>query len=984
MDREEDVPLSARSVSSTEDGSVSSRSRKSKTLARLRKLKKTEGSAQPNNLAGLHPHPPDSQNELEHKSTDGHVPSNGLTNGFSHDLGNLDKDIPSKSHMEHLNGAADERLSESEGLKPSSNSLSTLGNLSGPVERKPLGSSLFASPLDPAKPARRGLGGLEPLTPLAPLEPMEPFKKEKLKKTRKKVEKNVHNFENGENEGSRLGQLGDISELSEVGNEFSVNEGSMRISGATVTESSDTRIVDLPQGSIVEEKPDVSDSRIQASTESAILKPIKTVTEAKDGIYSNDGKQLTTNFGDSVDLLPDNSGKDSMRDEINYAVSSAGKEGRTLTNDFHDGLKDSSYTTLSHSMNKANVDVTDSVAYQNDNSFMVSKRESESFKKPAHEMHASVTIVDEEDDESDDDLIIVSPLPTSPGVQGHQPKIAIPETKLLADDSNSVTHGLMTSGRTGEGTEGTLLEHADLGIGDEISHSVHRNESVRSLERGSDGDDDDNDDDEDKRKLTEYLALKQRQIEEEGENNDAINSSSSNLSRGGRLSPIASASTLPPLDNNFMSPALRTSYKRDDLDDSVVNSEASDAMMSNGSLSETHRSFASTAMLLTTLTNKGARKNNKSYLSGGVRSSGSLVGKEELDSHLPDRKLKVFVATWNMHEDKELPENLEELLLPDDCEYMQDVYVIGTQESCPDLAEWEIRLQETLGPTHVLLHSATHGVLHCAVFIRRDLIWFCSPVEESRVSTRPGSMIKTKGAVAVSFNFFGTSLIFIVSHFTSGDENLKDRLLDYEKILKGISLPEKVPPTRKFNILTSDVTTRFDCVFWCGDFNFRLVENKPRVEGWIEQLRTGYRTDYDVLLQYDQLIKAMRKNEIFKGFREGTIKFLPSYKFDVGEDVYDTSSKARVPSYTDRVLYKSRKASDISLVHYNSCEQIKTSDHRPVYALFEVDIRPGRDDSLTGGGMFSRPVYVEAIKRRAAKAGMTKRTQASSAVCSVM
>lgn len=37
---------------------------------------------------------------------------------------------------------------------------------------------------------------------------------------------------------------------------------------------------------------------------------------------------------------------------------------------------------------------------------------------------------------------------------------------------------------------------------------------------------------------------------------------------------------------------------------------------------------------------------------------------------------------------------------------------------------------------------------------------------------------------------------------------------------------------------------------------------------------------------------------IFKGFREADIHFLPSYKFDVGKDSYDTTSKQRTPSYT--------------------------------------------------------------------------------------
>lgn len=45
---------------------------------------------------------------------------------------------------------------------------------------------------------------------------------------------------------------------------------------------------------------------------------------------------------------------------------------------------------------------------------------------------------------------------------------------------------------------------------------------------------------------------------------------------------------------------------------------------------------------------------------------------------------------------------------------------------CVCRREWETRLQETLGPYYVMLYAASHGVLYLTVFVRRDLIWFCS------------------------------------------------------------------------------------------------------------------------------------------------------------------------------------------------------------------------------------------------------------------
>ena len=76
-------------------------------------------------------------------------------------------------------------------------------------------------------------------------------------------------------------------------------------------------------------------------------------------------------------------------------------------------------------------------------------------------------------------------------------------------------------------------------------------------------------------------------------------------------------------------------------------------------------------------------------------------------------------------------------------------------------------------------------------------------------------------------------------------------------------------------------------------------------------------------------------DQVFQGYEEGITNFAPTYKYDLFCDDYDTSEKARVPSWTDRCLWKRNKLIGIDeskwhsgkLRVYNRAE-LKTSDHR--------------------------------------------------------
>ncbi|XP_077004935.1 phosphatidylinositol polyphosphate 5-phosphatase type IV isoform X2 [Tamandua tetradactyla] len=400
---------------------------------------------------------------------------------------------------------------------------------------------------------------------------------------------------------------------------------------------------------------------------------------------------------------------------------------------------------------------------------------------------------------------------------------------------------------------------------------------------------------------------------------------------------------LPAMDLNVTSDVLRMAHKMDSEHGDSRRHVHTKLVRAHSSLGPSRprsplasddcslRSAKSSFSLLAPIRTRDVR--SRSYLEGSLLASGALLGAEELARYFPDRSVAVFVATWNMQGQKELPPNLDEFLLPSEADYAQDMYVVGVQEGCSDRREWETRLQETLGPHYVMLYAAAHGVLYLSVFIRRDLIWFCSEVESSTVTTRIVSHIKTKGALGVSFTFFGTSFLFITSHFTSGDGKVAERLLDYAKTIQALGLPRNVPDTNPYRSSPADVTTRFDEVFWFGDFNFRLSGGRAAVEAILKQ---DLETNVSALLAHDQLTREMRKGSIFKGFQEPDIHFLPSYKFDLGKDTYDSTSKQRTPSYTDRVMYRSRHKDDICPLKYSSCPGIRTSDHRPVYGLFRV------------------------------------------------
>ncbi|KAJ0177156.1 hypothetical protein K1T71_007165 [Dendrolimus kikuchii] len=378
-----------------------------------------------------------------------------------------------------------------------------------------------------------------------------------------------------------------------------------------------------------------------------------------------------------------------------------------------------------------------------------------------------------------------------------------------------------------------------------------------------------------------------------------------------------------------------------------------------GSTDSLARNTLLAAQVLRLIPTQEARQRNYLY---GRLASHSLLGAAELEHVFPDREVKVFVGTWNMN-GQAPPRELADFIFPNQVKHVPDIFAIGTQESYSERSEWEITIQEVLGPSHLLLHSYYLGTIHLTIFIRRDLIWFCSLPEDASLSVRPGTAFRTKGAVAISFALFGSTFLFVTAHLTAHQEKVKERVSDIKRITRSIDLPKNLPCKHK----SKDVTNNFDYVFWCGDLNFRLGEPRAAVLRWIEQTQFPLPPHLPHgLLHADQLTAVLEDGAAFRDFREAPITFPPTYKVCRASQFHATVSNTGA-DYLDN--YNNRVTSASPLIMRVQCLHIIA-----FFPVCDVCIVP------LAAGLFNRDVYLEGIKRRRA---LLDHAPGTSAVCNL-
>ncbi|KAI3689318.1 hypothetical protein L2E82_47272 [Cichorium intybus] len=213
------------------------------------------------------------------------------------------------------------------------------------------------------------------------------------------------------------------------------------------------------------------------------------------------------------------------------------------------------------------------------------------------------------------------------------------------------------------------------------------------------------------------------------------------------------------------------------------------------------------------------------------------------------------------------------------------------------------------------------------IWVSRSLKKHIKNVHVSTVGVGAMGYIGNKGSISVSMSIYETNFCFICTHLTSGEREVDaiKRNADVDEIHKRtnfnsmlkIALPKSIKDHER--------------IIWFGDLNYRINLSYEETRDLI------FKNDWPKLLESDQLTWELKKGGVFDGWKEGTLNFPPTYKYEQNSDKYngeDSIVGRRNPAWCDRVLSFGK---GIRQESYKRGE-IRLSDHRPVSASYMIEV----------------------------------------------
>ncbi|KAL9103011.1 MAG: hypothetical protein Q9163_001901 [Psora crenata] len=312
---------------------------------------------------------------------------------------------------------------------------------------------------------------------------------------------------------------------------------------------------------------------------------------------------------------------------------------------------------------------------------------------------------------------------------------------------------------------------------------------------------------------------------------------------------------------------------------------------------------------------------------------------KRLDEYSTSDKIAMWVGTFNVNGKGDgVQHDLRPWLCPEmnQARPLPDIVAVGFQEIVELSPQqimstdpvrrgaWEQAVMKTLNENarrasseeYVLLRSGQLVGTALMVIVKQGALKRLKNVEGSVKKTGMSGMAGNKGAVAIRMDYANTRLCFVTAHLAAGFANYEERNRDYRTIIHGLHFQR--------NRSIED----HDAIIWAGDFNYRIGLSDEKVR------RLAKAGDLDTLYQNDQLNLQMVAGRTFPYYSESRLTFMPTYKYTIGTDHYDSSEKARIPAWCDRLL---RKGNILKQIDYATAP-LRFSDHRPVFGTFQCTI----------------------------------------------
>lgn len=271
--------------------------------------------------------------------------------------------------------------------------------------------------------------------------------------------------------------------------------------------------------------------------------------------------------------------------------------------------------------------------------------------------------------------------------------------------------------------------------------------------------------------------------------------------------------------------------------------------------------------------------------------------------------------------------------------------------SLSDAKLLQMRIRERL-PSYSVPVAFLRGEMILMVLVRSSLMHEVSDVECRAENTGIGSVLANKGGIVATLTIRKTRLAFISAHLEAheGAHHYVNRCKNLAEIFAGA----RVGPAHLRHFDGSMIAHH---CFVCGDLNFRVIlpgkddddadeepsqPDRRKMED-VELIRSMIeREDWDGINDCDELAKALHRHDCLAGFKTLKCNFPPTFKVERGEGfVYN---EKRIPSYTDRILWKSSDGLDANVgpLAYEPCPDFVTSDHKPVRGAFAIETNAER------------------------------------------